>query len=329
LSAIYIVRRYQIIALRLKWIQSNPEANVHTSNIKRMELKDEIKEFGQVSLDIDRIGVTNVERLSGAPEGYRPTDILPGAKSVIVMGVRLSLGAVQTIYRAHEDGLRHLQCIYGTHGYALTPNYHLKFAAYRLARFLEKKGFLATPLPSGPGAGGVPFSHRHAAVAAGLGEFGWMGIVLTPDYGPRIRWVSVITRAEIEPDSLLDGPALCDPAACGVCISVCPTGAISATESKQVMMGGRSIEYTALDVAKCRIGAEGLTKKNLGLKDLQFSDNPTIEEVDAADVDPRQLREAILPIHRGTYYCGQCLAHCPVGNERERGLLAGLSKRQA
>jgi epoxyqueuosine reductase len=296
-----------------------------------MNLKDEIREFGLTTLDMDCIGVTNVERLSGAPEGHRPTDILPGAQSVIVMGVRLSLGAVQTIYRAHEDGLRHLQCIYGTHGYALTPNYHLKFAAYRLARFLEKKGFLATPLPSGPGAGGAPFSHRHAAVAAGLGEFGWMSIVLTPDYGPRIRWVSVITRAGIEPDPLYDGPALCDPATCDICISVCPTGAISPTESRQVTMGGRSFEYGAVNMARCRIGLEGLTKKTLGLKDLQFSDNPTMEEVEAVsrNMDPRQLREVILPVHRGTYYCGKCLAHCPVGNEHERNLLAGLSKRHA
>ncbi len=295
-----------------------------------MSLKDETKEFALVSLDMDCIGVTNVERLAGAPEGHRPTDILPGAKSVIVMGVRLPLGAVQAIYRAHEDGLRHLQCIYGTHAYALTPNYHLKFAAYRLARFLEKRGFLATPLPSGPGAGGAPFSHRHAAVAAGLGEFGWIGIVLTPDYGPRIRWVSVITRAEIEPDALYDGPPLCDAAACDVCISVCPTGAISATESKQVRIGDRRFEYTALNVAKCRIGAEGLTKRTLGLKDLRFSENPTMEEVDGAgeNIDPRQRTEVILPVHRGTYYCGKCLAHCPVGNERELNLLAGLSKHQ-
>jgi len=207
--------------------------------------------------------------------------------------------------------------------------YHLKFAAYRMARFLEKKGFVTTPLPSGPGSGGAPFSHRHAAVAAGLGEFGWMSIVLNPDYGPRIRWVSVITRAEIEPDPLYDGPPLCEPAGCGICRSVCPTGAISATESRSVRMGGREFEYGTINIAKCRIGLEGLTKKNLGLKDLQFSDNPTMEEVDAAAVDPRQLKEVILPVDRGTYYCGKCLAYCPAGNARELKLMAGLSKRRS
>jgi hypothetical protein len=64
----------------------------------------------------------------------------------------------------------------------------------------------------------------------------------------------------------------------------------------------------ALIVAECRTGAEGLTKKNLGLKDPPFSDHPTVAEVGAAAVDPRQLREAMLPLHRGTYSCGKCPA---------------------
>lgn len=33
------------------------------------------------------------------------------------------------------------------------------------------------------------FSNRHAAVAAGLGEIGWNGFCLTPDNGPRQRFV--------------------------------------------------------------------------------------------------------------------------------------------
>jgi epoxyqueuosine reductase len=282
-------------------------------------LKDEVKEFAQSDLDMDYVGVTGVDRLSEAPEGHRPTDILPGARSVIVMGVRLIQGAVQTIFRAHEDGLRHVQCIYGTHGYSLTPNYHLKFAAYRLARFLEKKGFVTAPLPSGPGGGGAPFSHRHAAVAAGLGEFGWSGIILTPDRGPRVRWVSAITMADLEPDPLYGGPKLCDRSKCSVCAAVCPGKAISKTESKRVNMGGRVHEYGALDPVRCRIGSEGLTTKSLGLKDLPIPENPTMADIDKAreQIDRRQLAEVILPVDRATWYCGKCLAYCPAGRKAQ------------
>lgn len=282
-----------------------------------MSLTGEVKEFATEDLDMDYTGIASVGRLSGAPEGHRPTDLLPGAKSVIVMAVRLSQGAVQAIFRAYEDGLRHAQCIYGTHGYALTPNLHLKFAAYRMARFLEKKGYISTPLPSGPGAGGAPFSHRHAAVAAGLGEFGWLSIVVTPDCGPRVRLVSVITRAELEPDPLYQGPKLCDPTKCDICVKICPTNAISEKESKSVVMGNRTYEYGQVNFAKCRVGSEGLLKKTLGFKDLPIPENPTWEDIDKArqNIDPRQLQEAILPADRATWYCGKCLAYCPVGQK--------------
>lgn len=291
-----------------------------------MDLTQELKDYAKEKLEIDLVGIAPAERLSGAPEGHRPTDLLPGAKSVVVMAVRLSWGAVQAIYRAAEDGLRHAQCIYGTHGYALTPNYHLKFAAYQLARFLERKGHVATALPSGPGAGGAPFSHRHAAVAAGLGEFGWSGLVLTPEYGPRQRFVSVLTRAELTPDPLYSGPPLCDR--CDLCIESCPVGAIPAGESRGVDLGGRHYEYAKVHYAKCRVGSEGLTTKCLGFKDLPIPEDPTWEDVDKAreHIDKRQLQEVILPVDRATWYCGRCLAYCPVGAPEEMRMAEALSK---
>ncbi len=278
-----------------------------------MKLKDEIKKYAIEHLDMDYCGIANVERLSGAPAGNRPTDLLPGAKSVVVMAVKLSLGAVQTIFRAHEDGLRHAMCIYGTYGYSLFPNYYLKFAAYEMARFLEKKGYMSTPVPSGPGSAGAPLSNRHAAVAAGIGTFGWLSIVMTPDYGPRIRIVSVITRADIEPDPMKKEIEMCNPEKCGICIKVCPTQAISPTRSKTVKMGDREFTYGWVDFPRCMIGTQGLTKKTLGLKDFDFPENPTVQDVQKAleNMDPRQKGEVIGGVP--AYHCGKCLAYCPVG----------------
>jgi epoxyqueuosine reductase QueG len=279
-----------------------------------VSLSEDLKAFALGDLDMDYVGISSVERLSEAPEGYRPTDLLPGAKSIVVMAVRLLEGAVQAIFRAHEDGLRHALCIYGSHGYVLTPNLSLNFAGYRMARFLEKMGFIATPLPSGPGGGGVPFSHRHAAVAAGLGELGWSGLLITPDYGPRVRLVSVITKADIEPDPLYQGPRLCDPVSCGVCVATCPMGALGTEQTNTVVIGGKLYEYGVTNIIKCFAGIEGLTKKTLGFKDLPIPENPTWDDIDKArdQIDPRQTREAIL-INRPTYYCGKCLAYCPAG----------------
>ena len=289
-----------------------------------MNLKDEIKKYATEHLDMDYVGITGVDRLTGAPEGSRPIDLLPGAKSVVVMAVKLSLGVVQTIFRAHEDGLRQAMSIYGTYGYALFPNYYLKYAAYSLARFLEKRGHMSTPMPSGPGSAGAPFSNRHAAVAAGIGVFGWSSIVITPDYGPRIRLVSVLTRAEIEPDPMYSGPTLCDPKKCGICLKVCPTHAINPTRSKTVTMGGREFTYGWLDFNSCVVGTQGLTKKTLALKDVTVPENPTTEDVEEArrQMDPRQRNEVIGG--SPAYHCGKCLAYCPVG---PKGWLKTVSSR--
>ena len=290
-----------------------------------MDLKDQIQDFAYNALDMDLVGITGVDRLSGAPAGHRPGDILPGAQSVIVMAVRLTWGAVQAIYRAHEDGRRDLQSLYAAYGYSLAPNYHLYFAAYRMARLLERRGHVSTAIQSGPGGGGAPLSHRHAAVAAGLAEFGWSNLAVTPDYGPRVRWVTVITRAALPADPLYSGPRLCDRAECRICVAACPVGAISAKRSREVEIGGRQFEYAELNVVKCRISSEGLTTKSLGLRDLPLPPDPTWQDVDNArdEAGWKARGEIIHPVDR--YFCGRCLAYCPIGNEEERRLSTGLS----
>ena len=75
------------------------------------------------------------------------------------------------------------------------------------------------------------FSQRHAAVRAGLGEFGLSGLVITPQYGPRVRYVSIITEAELEPDPLVKEKA-CMRGKCGgdkgpACWSRCGNKALS------------------------------------------------------------------------------------------------------
>jgi hypothetical protein len=82
-------------------------------------------------------------------------------------------------------------------------------------------------LPLAPSAGGrVPgrraryafFSDRHPAVATGLGAFGLNNLLLTPEYGPRVRLESMITTAELVPDPLCERPACLGADACGLCL---------------------------------------------------------------------------------------------------------------
>ncbi len=50
------------------------------------------------------VGIAPASRFEGAPDGKRPEDLLPSAKSVVVIGIRLVDGALQSVFRAMEEG---------------------------------------------------------------------------------------------------------------------------------------------------------------------------------------------------------------------------------
>ncbi|MBO5976772.1 MAG: hypothetical protein J6P94_06320, partial [Oscillospiraceae bacterium] len=54
-----------------------------------------IKEYIKTKFDMDLVGIAKASALAVEPAGHRPTDLLPGAKSIIVFGRALADGAVQ------------------------------------------------------------------------------------------------------------------------------------------------------------------------------------------------------------------------------------------
>lgn len=210
------------------------------------------------------VGATGVERIEGAPPGFRATDIMPAAKSVVVMCVALPQGLsdcwVQSIWA------------YLYYGYAL-PNKKLGHAAFNLATWLQHKGHKSFPVvpttfmkncdvedPRGE------FSHKHAAFAAGLGEFGINNLFMTPQFGTHNRFVSVLTSAELEPDPLYDGPPLCDR--CEKCVRACPVDAIITSETKSGEIAGKTFEYAGIDKMACSTALVGLFRGAGGVLDV-------------------------------------------------------------
>jgi len=270
-------------------------------------------------------GVAGVDRFASSPAGRHPADVLPGCKSVIVVGARLLDGVIQANFRAFENGRQDLKGLYGTYGYATLPNFELAYACYAVAQAIEQEtGEAATPLSTGPMTNGNQVSIRHAAVAAGLGEFGWMSIVLTPEFGPRNRFGVILTTAEIEPDPMYAGPRLCNPEVCKVCTTCCPVNAISrpGEKDKTCTLGDKTYTYATVSIPKCQIAGNALRKEFGGAADL-------VEK----DAEPAEIAaaNASLPLsdkglqHTESWHCGKCLSYCPVGNWFERFHDKGLS----
>ncbi|MFH1499152.1 MAG: hypothetical protein ABII82_15160, partial [Verrucomicrobiota bacterium] len=78
-----------------------------------------------------------------------------------------------------------------------------------------------------------PFSHRHAATRAGLGEFGYNNLVLTRQFGPRQRFNSIVTDAELTGDPLISEP-ICLRDRCNLCRKACIVQCITMRDDAEV-----------------------------------------------------------------------------------------------
>lgn len=292
-----------------------------------------IKQISLNDAKIDKVGIANIDRFAGAPEGFHPNDFLPGCRSVIACAIRIPDGAIQAVFRQIEEKKYHLHGIYGAFGYVGGPNYMLLFAAYKIAQAVERlTGKTAVAMPAGPSHGAKMMSMRHCAVAAGLGEFGWNSLVLTPEFGARNRFCAVLTTAELEPDPLYNGPRLCDPEKCKVCVKMCPVGAIPEYKKKEARncdIGGKINAYSCLDWNKCKVYNSGFygefneTGKDLVDTSDKHPLNSSVEQ--GYHYQFTHLNNQFF-FHMNSWKCGYCLEYCPVGGWKERFYDTGLSK---
>ena len=95
-------------------------------------------------LEMDYVGVAPVDRLANAPDGWRPVDILPMARSVIVMGIRIGQGVLYVQAKASMESrspAKYGVHVYQVYGYNLL-NDKLNSAAWGVTRMLEDAGYL-------------------------------------------------------------------------------------------------------------------------------------------------------------------------------------------
>jgi epoxyqueuosine reductase QueG len=177
---------------------------------------------------IDLVGIADAQSLILAYPPRPVTALMPSARSVIVMAVAHSLGAVYAP-----------DIMLWTRSKMQTSRL-LDETAEKIGRMLEQEGFLSLPISADkpveivkidPETGksfrqtrALGFlSLKHAAISCGMGEIGRNNLLLTPEFGPHQRLCAIVTQAPLEADSRREF-SLCTE--CVRCVEACPSGAL-------------------------------------------------------------------------------------------------------
>jgi epoxyqueuosine reductase QueG len=263
-----------------------------------MNLKESIKNFAY-ELGADLVGFGGIDRCKHAPIMMSPQGVFPGSKTVIVMGLHHPDACVEL------GGENHPQEI-GPYSVQYLMNSRLDELSYRMATFMEKQGYGAIPICSSniwrynqykslKAVFAPDVSNIYMPVVAGVADMGYSGLALTPEYGARNRFVTIITDAEIESDPLIEPGTICDK--CMLCRKHCPSQALSKeiAGDKVLKIADKEYRFADKNLWRCAWGEHF----DLDL-DLELPEKVT-EEVIINYVDKYGVRGGEM---------GQCLKFC-------------------
>ncbi len=276
---------------------------------------------------IDMVGVASVDGWDHAPAGYyKPRFYMPEARTVISLVRHIPDGAIDVWGTWDQPGKTIGPYLH--YGYGMA-NFDMAGVIHRTVKRIERAGYkamahaVATNCHYRSNGEPVPYwttrpdwSQPHAAVAAGLGEFGLLGILISRRFGTHVRLGSIITSAPLAVDPMYSGPPLCVPDACGYkCVRVCPVNAFSTTETTEIRIGSRAFLKAQHDNIRCGAAVSGIAKGSGARSEVVLPDGV----IDAAEVRRRssEVHWADQAIRGQTFaiiggnYCGRCLHVCP------------------
>ena len=172
------------------------------------------------SSDASLAGITSIASLRNSPsyEVYGRVEVPRGAKSVLVLAL---------VHKAAEPQLDW----WDAEGDSL-GNRKLESIAKALRESLhEEFNIIAHLFPYHIGKGGIFL--KDAAVLSGLGIIGMNNLLITPEFGPRVRLRALCLDVELEPTGPIDF-APCET--CDMpCIQACPQEAFKDGTYKRVL----------------------------------------------------------------------------------------------
>lgn len=161
----------------------------------------------------------------------------------ISMGIRIADSIVDQLPQREE---RSVAVNYRHHGYEII-NQRLDLLSSRLSSTIQQEGYHSLPLPASERYDDericAVLSHKLTAHLAGHGWIGKNCMLITPEAGPRVRWITILTDA---PLPVTGTPIDVNCGDCTECVDICPVSAITGAPFQKDEP--REIRY---DAGKC------------------------------------------------------------------------------
>lgn len=171
-------------------------------------------------LGIDLFGVADIRGIK--KDFLLSAKLLEKFDQAICLGVRLSEGILEEILDAPTRLYFH---------HYRTVNMFLDQAALRAGNYIQRKGYLALPIPASQILDWqnqkAHLSHKKIGVLAGLGWLGRNNLLVNKQLGSQFRLVSILTNMPLKVSS----PAKENCQDCRLCLKVCPGQAIKDSPS--------------------------------------------------------------------------------------------------
>jgi epoxyqueuosine reductase len=253
------------------------------------EIKKKIREF-VLGLGVDEVGFANIADYS-SPQSPVIESIFPTAKSMVVMAFKEPSNCESPSSSVAMAGRLDLM------EFSRSCN-------YKLNRFLEREYKVRAmavpvsyPLDMGAKTNGLigEVSLRHAALAAGLGNFGRHNLIIHPRLGTRVIFTAVLSELDLPSDPRITEDLCID---CDICVESCPAEALDEEGQTQVMKCLRVSQPYGIGAAMT------FWRK--------FADSP-VETQKKMLVSEDFMRIYQAQMIGFQYFCFQCYTSCPIG----------------
>jgi len=171
----------------------------------------------------DLLGIADIRKYENELISYGG-EIVKGYNFGISIGIVLPDSIVDGLKNRFD---KNVSSLYFTHSYHII-NDRLNTISSIISSFLNSEGYRTLPIPASERTdidNAIPtISHRMIANLSGLGWIGKSCLLVTPDFGPRVRLVSILTNAPLK----TTGPMIeqkCN--SCVECVKACPAQAIT------------------------------------------------------------------------------------------------------